>query len=268
MVQRIARQVSDQQQEDLRHHHSNSRRSSFSLPTEFYFRNSRQTDRFSGSPEAASSPSAPSSRRASGRRGPRVGDPRFNLPDSFDAEGRPLWKRPSDGRHVYVMCPVETCGRIDHKSIHGFLTHVRRSHPINSILLGPGQMNAIEECAVLPERLGRLPNHGAVSDQASSAGREDAAGLSVQDDNEELQIKEEPVEETGEGVEQELDSDEVEAELRNKLWFGTFSGSQASIDSDTVNQHGKRGRSGSSDQKPSKRLQRGLLFPKRILRRY
>jgi len=129
-------------------------------------------------------------------------------------------------------------------------------------------MNAIEECAVLPERLGRLANHGAVSDHASSAGREDAAGLSVQDDNEELQIKEEPVEETGEGVEQGLDSDEVEAELRDKLWFETFSGSQASIDSDTVNKHGKRGRSGSSDQKPSKRVKPGLLFPKRILRRY
>lgn len=157
---------------------------------------------------------------------------------------------------------------MDHKSIHGFLAHMRRAHPLESRLLGPGQMNAIEECAVLPERLRRFEAQNAGSDRTSGVVREETAERSVEDDDKELQIKEEPVEETVEGVDEGLDNYEDDAELRTKRWVETSSGSQAGIDSDTVNEHGKRSRSVSSELEPFKRARPEMIFPKRIERRY
>lgn len=198
-----------------------------------------------------------------------MADPRFRLPNSFDGEGRPLWKRHSDGKHVYVMCPGDDCGKVNHKSIHGFLAHVRRSHPMASTLLGPGQTNAIEECAISPEQFRKFADHSTDSDLTSSVEREDAPEPvdedEYDDDDEELQIKDEPVEETG-GVDREMEMHGDEVEERTKRWIETSSGSQAGVDPDTVNEHGKHGRSSSSDEEPSKRVKSELIYPKRIVR--
>ena len=187
------------------------------------------------------------------------------------------------------MCPGDGCERINHKSIHGFLAHVRRSHPVASRLLGPGQTNAIEECAILPEELGEMADYNGESDSTSNVGAEDAAKVSVEEDEEELRIKDEPVEETEddveenheeirikdepveeteEGLDQGLDSYEDDGELHTKLWIEGSSGSQTRVDPDTLNEHGKRSGSVSSADEPSKRRQPETVFPKRIVRRY
>lgn len=137
---------------------------------------------------------------------------------------------------------------------------------MESRILGPGQTNAIEECSVLPERFKRwLADQEAKSDHTSSGGHDDATELSAQDGDEEVHVKEEPVEENGEGIDGGLDDNEEAADLRTKLWVETSSGSQARVEPDTVNEHGKRGRSVSSDHESFKRLK---TYPKRIERRY
>lgn len=138
-----------------------------------------------------------------------------------------------------------------------------------STLLGPGQTNAIEECAISPEQFRKFADHSTESDLTSSVEREDAPEPvdedEYDDDDEELQIKDEPVEETG-GVDREMEMHGDEVEERTKRWIETSSGSQAGVDPDTVNEHGKHGRSSSSDEEPSKRVKSELIYPKRIVR--
>lgn len=71
---------------------------------------------------------------------------RHGRPASHDPAGRALWKRPSDGRLVYLTCPVRGCGKADFVTLHGFMCHLTKKHKDRSL---GSQSRALELCGVV-----------------------------------------------------------------------------------------------------------------------
>lgn len=84
---------------------------------------------------------------------------RHGRPASHDPAGRALWKRPSDGRLVYLTCPVRGCGKADFVTLHGFMCHLTKKHKDRSL---GSQSRALELCGVVfdPRAPLQLPTPG------------------------------------------------------------------------------------------------------------
>lgn len=76
---------------------------------------------------------------------------RHGRPAAHDANGRALWKRPSDGRLVYLTCPVSSCGKGDFVTLHGFMCHLTKKHKDRTL---GSQARALEVCGVEYDRDG------------------------------------------------------------------------------------------------------------------
>ncbi|KAJ9222080.1 hypothetical protein DTO027B5_5046 [Paecilomyces variotii] len=71
---------------------------------------------------------------------------RHGRPISHDPAGRALWKRPSDGRLVYLNCPAPGCGKSDFVTLHGFMCHLTKKHKDRSL---GSQSRALELCGTV-----------------------------------------------------------------------------------------------------------------------
>lgn len=70
-------------------------------------------------------------------------DNRHGPADGYDNIGRPLWRRPSDGVLVYLICPFATCKKNDFRTIHGLTVHLTRIHKDKS---ARGHSQIIDAC--------------------------------------------------------------------------------------------------------------------------
>ncbi|KAL1975810.1 hypothetical protein VTN31DRAFT_4202 [Thermomyces dupontii] len=100
---------------------------------------------------------------------------RHGRPATYDPAGRALWKRPSDGRLVYLDCPVPGCGKSDFVTLHGFMCHLTKKHKNRTL---GSQSRALEMCGTVydpnaprPQRSSEQPT----PDDGSRAGSEHAA---------------------------------------------------------------------------------------------
>lgn len=71
---------------------------------------------------------------------------RHGRPASLSSSGKALWKRPSDGLLVYLVCPVEGCGKADFGTLHGFMCHLTKKHKDRTL---GSQSRALEVCGVV-----------------------------------------------------------------------------------------------------------------------
>lgn len=71
---------------------------------------------------------------------------RHGRPATYDNDGRALWKRPSDGRLVYLDCPAPDCGKSDFVTLHGFMCHLTKKHKDRTL---GSQSRALEVCGTL-----------------------------------------------------------------------------------------------------------------------
>jgi len=55
---------------------------------------------------------------------------KYGYPAAYKA-GSALWKRPSDGSLVSLVCPVKYCHKANFKTLHGFMYHIHWKHQDN-----------------------------------------------------------------------------------------------------------------------------------------
>jgi hypothetical protein len=102
---------------------------------------------------------------------------RHGRPATYDAAGRALWKRPSDGHLVYLDCPAPDCGKSDFVTLHGFMCHLTKKHKDRSM---GSQSRALDLCgsvfdpsAPRPQRAS-LKGGSTVNSRAGSVHTEEA----------------------------------------------------------------------------------------------
>jgi len=161
-----------------------------------------------GSPGTVLFRSSAKTTRKRGGGASRAGDKRHGPPDFNDGEGRPMWIRPSDGRFVYLRCNVDSCTKMNFKTVHGFLTHIVKAHQRKGMYAD--QKDAIEKCGLLREHI--MGSNNLAVDTAGSSrlacvtdvGQEFFGKDNVQDDEEPVSVKKEVIAESTE-AHQELD---------------------------------------------------------------
>lgn len=79
---------------------------------------------------------------------------RHGRPAKCDQNGRALWKRPSDGRLVYLDCPAPGCGKSDFVTLHGFMCHLTKKHKDRSL---GSQSRALDLCGTVYDPNAPLP---------------------------------------------------------------------------------------------------------------
>lgn len=79
---------------------------------------------------------------------------RHGRPAAHDPSGRALWKRPSDGRLVYLTCPIDGCGKSDFVTLHGFMCHLTKKHKDRTL---GSQSRALEMCGIVYDPNAPLP---------------------------------------------------------------------------------------------------------------
>jgi hypothetical protein len=103
---------------------------------------------------------------------------RHGRPATYDAAGRALWKRPSDGQLVYLDCPAPDCGKSDFVTLHGFMCHLTKKHKDRSM---GSQSRALDLCGSIfdpnaprPQRPSLKRGSSAVNSRAGSEHTEEA----------------------------------------------------------------------------------------------
>lgn len=91
---------------------------------------------------------------------------RHGRPAATDPSGRALWKRPSDGRLVYLNCPIQGCAKSDFVTLHGFMCHLTKKHKDRTL---GSQSRALELCGIVYDPNAPLPPPSA-SHRASTEG--------------------------------------------------------------------------------------------------
>lgn len=91
---------------------------------------------------------------------------RHGRPATTDPSGRALWKRPSDGRLVYLNCPIQGCAKSDFVTLHGFMCHLTKKHKDRTL---GSQSRALEICGIVYDPNAPLPPPSA-SNRASTEG--------------------------------------------------------------------------------------------------
>lgn len=91
---------------------------------------------------------------------------RHGRPAATDPSGRALWKRPSDGRLVYLNCPIQGCSKSDFVTLHGFMCHLTKKHKDRTL---GSQSRALEICGIVYDPNAPLPPPPA-SNRASTEG--------------------------------------------------------------------------------------------------
>lgn len=103
---------------------------------------------------------------------------RHGRPAAYDPAGRALWKRPSDGRLVYLDCPVPSCGKSDFVTLHGFMCHLTKKHKDRSL---GSQSRALDVCGTVYDPNAPRPprpsvNRGSTEDSRSGSIHTDVEG--------------------------------------------------------------------------------------------
>lgn len=103
---------------------------------------------------------------------------RHGRPAAYDPAGRALWKRPSDGRLVYLDCPVPSCGKSDFVTLHGFMCHLTKKHKDRSL---GSQSRALDICGTVYDPNAPRPprpsvNRGSTEDSRSGSVHTDVEG--------------------------------------------------------------------------------------------
>ncbi|KAL1967024.1 hypothetical protein VTN77DRAFT_3548 [Rasamsonia byssochlamydoides] len=103
---------------------------------------------------------------------------RHGRPAAYDPAGRALWKRPSDGRLVYLDCPAPGCGKSDFVTLHGFMCHLTKKHKDRSL---GSQSRALDLCGTVYDPNAPRPprpslNRGSTEDSRSGSVHTDPDG--------------------------------------------------------------------------------------------
>lgn len=93
---------------------------------------------------------------------------RHGRPATYDAEGRALWKRPSDGRLVYLDCPAPDCGKSDFVTLHGFMCHLTKKHKDRTL---GSQSRALEVCGTVYDPNAPRPQRPSLKRDSSGNSR-------------------------------------------------------------------------------------------------
>lgn len=122
---------------------------------------------------------------------------RHGRPATYDAAGRALWKRSSDGQLVYLDCPAPDCGKSDFVTLHGFMCHLTKKHKDRSM---GSQSRALDLCGSVYDPNAPRPQRpslkggsngnsraGSVHTEADVEEEEDAYSCSASDIHEEGQ---------------------------------------------------------------------------------
>ena len=117
------------------------------------------------------------------------------LPTAHDSQGSALWTRPSDGKLVYLNCPMEGCDRTSFLHILAFRNHMSHPDGLHKIrqfsrsndlaietygIVAPGQEGPMDNVSVPPVSVAPLANMlsvGVLTPTASGSDDETASGL-------------------------------------------------------------------------------------------
>ena len=135
------------------------------------------------------------SRRAASKTKPQPKIDHKGLPTAHDSQGNALWTRPSDGKLVYLNCPMEGCDRTSFINILAFRNHMSHAEGLHKLkqfsksndhaietygIVAPGQEGPMDNFNVPPVSIAppaSMRSVGVLTPTASGSDDETASGL-------------------------------------------------------------------------------------------